>query len=155
MPIAQGDLGLLDTAVAQDLLSSTNPVKLAYTWLDGSPRVVPMWFHWNGTAIVVGTPVNAPKIRALRQNPRVALTIDGIDWPYPVLYMRGTAAIDIIEGVSPEYAASASRYFGVEQGPVWVETVRQLSPSMARITITPEWVGVLDFQTRFPSALGI
>jgi hypothetical protein len=24
---------------------------------------------------------------------------------------------------------------------------------MVRITITPEWVGLLDFQTRFPSAL--
>jgi len=26
-------------------------------------------------------------------------------------------------------------------------------PSMVKITITPEWVGLLDFQTRFPSAL--
>ena len=25
--------------------------------------------------------------------------------------------------------------------------------SMVRITVTPEWVGILDFQTRFPSAL--
>lgn len=25
--------------------------------------------------------------------------------------------------------------------------------SMVRITVTPEWVGLLDFQTRFPSAL--
>jgi len=25
--------------------------------------------------------------------------------------------------------------------------------SMVRITITPDWVGLLDFQTRFPSAL--
>jgi hypothetical protein len=28
-----------------------------------------------------------------------------------------------------------------------------MCPQMARITITPEWVGLLDFQTRFPSAL--
>jgi hypothetical protein len=26
-------------------------------------------------------------------------------------------------------------------------------PGMVRITVTPEWVGILDFQTRFPSAL--
>jgi len=25
---------------------------------------------------------------------------------------------------------------------------------MVRITVTPEWVGLLDFETRFPSALG-
>jgi hypothetical protein len=24
---------------------------------------------------------------------------------------------------------------------------------MARISVTPEWVGVLDFETRFPSAI--
>jgi hypothetical protein len=26
-------------------------------------------------------------------------------------------------------------------------------PSMVRITIKPDWIGLLDFQTRFPSAL--
>jgi hypothetical protein len=34
--------------------------------------------------------------------------------------------------------------------------VKQLGgmvPQMVRITIKPEWVGVLDFQNRFPSAL--
>jgi hypothetical protein len=30
---------------------------------------------------------------------------------------------------------------------------RNLISSVVRITITPEWVGLLDFQTRFPSAL--
>jgi hypothetical protein len=25
--------------------------------------------------------------------------------------------------------------------------------SMVRVSVTPEWVGLLDFQTRFPSAL--
>jgi hypothetical protein len=28
-----------------------------------------------------------------------------------------------------------------------------MSPEMVRIAITPEWVGLLDFKTRFPSAL--
>src|SRR4029078_147990 len=98
MTVAQGDLSLLDSPTAQELLRSRNPVKLAYTWLDGTPRVVPMWFHWNGDAVVVGTPVNAPKIRALWRDPRVALTIDSNDWPYSVLLIRGTASIDVVEG---------------------------------------------------------
>jgi hypothetical protein len=34
-----------------------------------------------------------------------------------------------------------------------MEQVRGMVSSMVRITITPEWVGLLDFQTRFPSAL--
>ena len=28
-----------------------------------------------------------------------------------------------------------------------------MSPQMARIGIRPEWVGILDFETRFPSAI--
>jgi hypothetical protein len=53
----------------------------------------------------------------------------------------------------PEYAVAAERYFGREQGQAWVEKLRSMIPGMVRITITPEWVGLLDFQTRFPSAL--
>ena len=36
---------LLDDPVAQELLHSTNLARLAYTWHDGTPRVVPIWFH--------------------------------------------------------------------------------------------------------------
>ena len=57
------------------------------------------------------------------------------------------------EDVSDEYAASARRYFGDEQGKAWVE--RLSGQPMARITVTPSWVGVLDFETRFPSALSM
>jgi hypothetical protein len=34
-----------------------------------------------------------------------------------------------------------------------MQQVRTMMPTMTKITITPEWVGVLDFQTRFPGAL--
>ena len=42
MPAQQGDLALLNHPVAQDLLHSTNPARLAYSWHDGTPRVVPI-----------------------------------------------------------------------------------------------------------------
>jgi len=34
-----------------------------------------------------------------------------------------------------------------------MQQLRTMMTSMMKITITPEWVGVLDFKTRFPSAL--
>lgn len=37
--------------------------RLAYVAIDGTPRVVPIGFHWNGTTIVVTTPTNAPKLK--------------------------------------------------------------------------------------------
>jgi len=149
----QGDVALLKDPVAQQLLQSTIPARLAYSWLDGSPRVVPIWFHWTGEHFVLGTPPKAPKLRALAKNPSVALTIDDTAWPYKELTVRGTASVEMVDGVPAEYAAAARRYFGDEQGQAWVEQVLQTLPGMARIIIRPDWVGILDFETRFASAL--
>ena len=57
----------------------------------------------------------------------------------------------MLADVSPEYERAAARVFGPEQGAAWVGTLR--GKPMARIAITPGWVGILDFETRFPSAL--
>jgi pyridoxamine 5'-phosphate oxidase-like protein len=153
MPLAQGDLGLLNDPIAQELLASTIPARLAYVWPDGTPRVVPIWFHWNGRELVMATPPKAPKLKALAKNPKVSLTIDDNQFPHKVLLIRGTSRLEPIDGIVPEYALAADRYFGHEQGQAWVKQLRGMIPSMVRIAVTPEWVGILDFQTRFPSAL--
>ena len=152
MTTAQGDLRLLLDPVAQALLASRQPAHLAYTWDDGTPRVVPIWFTWTGKEIVFGTPPKAPKLKALRQRNDVAVTIDDAGaWPYKALLVRGAAGIEVLEDVVPEYAQAADRYFGPEQGAAWL---RQLEGQpMARVSVVPTWVAVLDFETRFPSAL--
>jgi len=153
MPVKQGDLGLLQHPASQELLVSKIPARLAYVWTDGSPRVIPIWFHWNGKEIVMGTPPKAPKLKALARNPRVSLTIDDNVFPHKVLLIRGMARLEPVNGVVPEYAMAAERYFGPEQGKAWVAQMGKMISSMVRVTITPTWVGLLDFQTRFPSAL--
>jgi len=153
MPTPQGDITLLSDPIAQELLHSTIPARLAYVWHDGTPRVVPIWFHWNGEQIVLGSPLNAPKMKALSQNPKVALTIDTNTWPHQVLQIRGTATVKALDGVVPEYAAAAQRYFGEEQGRAWVQQVSGMFPQMARISVRPEWVSLIDFEKRFPSAI--
>ena len=153
MPVKQGDLALLEHPVSQQLLQSKIPARLAYVWTDGTPRVVPIWFHWNGSELVLASPPKAPKLRALASNPKVALTIDDNTFPHKVLLIRGTAKIETVKGVVPEYAQAAERYFGTQQGKGWVAQLQTMVQNMVRITITPEWVGLLDFQTRFPSAL--
>ena len=147
----QGSLELLSDPVAKALLESVNPARLAYTWMDGSPRVVPVWFHWTGNQFVLGSPPRAPKLKALTADPRVALTIDDNEWPHKVLLVRGRASVEMLDDVNPEYELAAARYFGPEQGAAWISTLR--GKPWARIAVTPGWVGILDFQTRFPSAL--
>jgi PPOX class probable F420-dependent enzyme len=153
MPVKQGSLDLLQHPASQALLQSKIPARLAYIWTDGTPRVVPIWFHWNGREFVLGTPPKAPKLKALAKNPKVALTIDDDNFPHKVLLVRGSASLQRMQGIVPEYATAAERYFGSQQGKAWVEQLRSMTQEMVRIAITPEWVGLLDFQTRFPSAL--
>jgi len=150
----QGDPTLLKEPVAEELLRSTQPVRLAYTWRDGTPRVVAMWFHWDGKQIVMATPARAPKLKALPYRPDVALVVDdGSAYPYKELTLRGRAEVQPWqgEGVVPEYALAATRYLGQEQGDAWVRQVAGMP--MFRIAVTPVWVGLIDFESRMPSAL--
>ena len=151
--VHQGDLELLQHPASQELLRSKIPARLAYVWTDGTPRVVPIWYHWNGREFVMATPPKAPKLKALAKNPKVSFTIDDNTFPHKVPLVRGTARLELVDGIVPEYATAAERYFGPEQGKAWVKQLSSMIPGMVRITIVPEWVGLLDFQTRFPSAL--
>jgi hypothetical protein len=152
-PVQQGDLSLLQLPASQELLHSKIPARLAYVWMDGTPRVIPIWFHWNGREIVMASPPKAPKLKALTKNPKVSLTIDENTFPHKVLLIRGSARLEPVSGIVPEYIAAAHRYFDPEQSAAWLNQLRTLISSQVRITITPEWVGLLDFQTRYPSAL--
>src|SRR5262245_7629732 len=150
--MATGDASALDDPVAKELLSSAIPAHLAYVWPDGTPRVVPIWFHWTGTEIVMGTPANAPKTVALSDGDPVAVAIDSHGWPYHSLVVRGVARVRRQAGVVAEYALAADRYFGTEQGQAWVAQFPDDVP-MVRIAVRPEQVCILDFETRFPSAI--
>jgi hypothetical protein len=70
-----------------------------------------------------------------------------------VLLVRGSATVQLLDDVTPEYAAAAERYFGRDQAQAWVGQLR--GQPMGRVAVRPHWVGVLDFETRFPSAMGL
>lgn len=153
MATEQGSVELLKDPIAQQLLQSRLPAHLAYNWTDGAPRVVPIWFHWTGSEIAFGTPVDAPKMRALKNGAKVAVTIDTDVMPHKVLMIRGTIRIDRVEGLAPEYVAAGKRMLGEEAGQGWLDQAGALFTDMSRIFVTPEWVGIVDFETRFPSAI--
>src|SRR4029450_8310881 len=100
---------VLSDPLAQELMQSSIPARLAYLGPDGFPRAIPIGFHWNGTQFVLCTVPHAPKVSALQANPKVAFTVDTNAFPPHVLLVRGTAAIDIVDGVPPEYLAASRR----------------------------------------------
>ncbi|MGE0571038.1 MAG: pyridoxamine 5'-phosphate oxidase family protein [Dehalococcoidia bacterium] len=134
-------------------MHSTVAAHLAFVWKDGTPRVAPIWFTWDGARIVMGSPPGSLKVRALLMNPAATLTIERAEFPYQVLTIRGRAEVTSSDEVpTPEYAACAVRYLGAERADPWVARFRQRFDHFFRIAVTPEWAGLLDLEVRLPGA---
>ena len=144
---------VLNRPLSQELLAR-DLTRLGYVATDGTPRNVPIGFTWNGAEIVMCTAKNAPKLRALRRNPAVALTIDTEVHPPKLLLIRGEAELDVVEGIPDEYLEMNGSYVMTpEQRVEWEASVRSLYDGMVRIVVTPTWAKLIDFETTLPSAV--
>ena len=135
MTTRQGDLALLDHPVAQRLLVSTSPARLAYVWTDGTPRVVPIGFYWNGTELVLGTPPDAPKTKALVDRPKSPFR--STPTPCPTTCSRSAAACAPTSSTESPLSTRPwhSRTQGEQAGRAWLDNLRQMSPQMTRVYV--------------------
>jgi hypothetical protein len=144
---------VLDKPLSREMLNR-DVARLAYIAEDGTPRVVPIAFTWNGTEVVMCTTTNAPKLASLRRNPAVSLTIDTEVHPPKILLLRGEAVLDEVEGIPEEYLRMNGSYeMTAEQRLEWEAEVRSLYDSMVRIVVTPTWAKLIDFEETLPSAV--
>jgi hypothetical protein len=144
---------ILSKPISQEMLNR-DVARLAYVAKDGTPRVVPIAFTWNGSEVVMCTTPNAPKLASLRRNPAVALTIDTEVHPPNILLLRGEAVLDEVEGIPEEYLQMNGTYgMTPEQRVEWEAEVRSLYDSMVRIVVTPTWAKLIDFHETLPSAV--
>lgn len=144
---------ILAKPYAQQLLNGPEPARVAYTGLDGAPRVVPIGFWVDGTKILMATLPKAPKVAALRANPQTALTIDQGAFPPKVLLIRGTAEVTTVDEIPDGYLVAGRKVMTGEQYDQWVDGVRSLYDEMVVITVTPTWAKLLDFETTIPKAV--
>jgi Pyridoxamine 5'-phosphate oxidase len=144
---------ILDKPISQEMLNR-DLARLAYVAHDGTPRVIPIAFTWNGTEVVMCTSTNAPKLASLRRNPAVALTIDTEVHPPKILLLRGDAVLDEVEGIPDEYLQMNGSYeMTPEQRIVWEAEVRSLYDSLVRIVVQPTWAKLIDFDETLPTAV--
>jgi type II secretory pathway component PulJ len=144
---------ILDKPISQEMLHR-DITRLAYVAGDGTPRVVPIAFTWNGAEAVMCTTTNAPKVASLRRNPAVALTIDTEVHPPKILLLRGDAVLDEVEGIPDEYLQMNGTYdMTPEQRVEWEAEVRSLYDSMVRIVVKPTWAKLIDFDETLPTAV--
>lgn len=146
-------LNVLSKPLAQEMLQTMSVARMGYIGADGYPRVIPIGFLWKNSTFIVCTASNAPKVRAIQSKPRIGLTIDRETQPPHIVLVRGTATVEILNGVPPEYLEASHKYIPREEWKGFEEQVRALYKEMARITITPEWAKLIDFETTLPSAV--
>lgn len=138
---------------AQQLLNGPEPARMAYNGLDDDPRVIPIGFWTEGLRVVMATVPNSAKVAALRHNPKVALTIDQGAFPPKALLIRGTAEVELVEGIPDGYLTAGRKVMTDDQYPAWVAGVQGLYDEMVVITITPTWAKLLDFETTLPKSV--
>jgi hypothetical protein len=77
----------------------------------------------------------------------VALTIDTGDTSATAkqVLIRGTASIEIVDGVAFEYLESSKKVVGGADFDEFRSKVEEFYDQMARISVTPEWARYYDF----------
>ncbi len=136
--------------IAQGLASSAALARLGYIDPHGFPKVMPVGFHWADGEFIICTATSASKVPALQSNARAALTIDSADQPLHVLMVRGFATVAIVSGIPDEFLASYRKLVPPTTWPAFEQGIRTTYQEMARITLLPEEVTILDFDLRTP-----
>lgn len=75
---------------------------------DGQPQPSPVWFLWQDPEVLLYSQPRTGKLRALRDNPRVALHLDGNGRGGDIVVLEGTAEVDPSAAPAdamPEYLA--------------------------------------------------
>jgi PPOX class probable F420-dependent enzyme len=92
------------------LLSRPNFAHIATLMPDGSPNVTPVWIGVRGDNIVIGTDESSLKVRNLRRDPRLALSVVDFHDPYEEVQIRGMvvefrddSGFEIMDEISRKY----------------------------------------------------
>ncbi len=118
-------------------LRETRIAKLVTLQTDGSPTVVPVWFEWDGSTAAVFTSRTSPKIRRVRTDPRVALTVEqpvGVSEAWVTI--EGTVAIEERGGI--ELARRlAGRYYTPARVAAVMPSWEKMADDWVVLRITP------------------
>jgi hypothetical protein len=103
--------------------------------------------------VVLATAPDAPKTTVLHTGANVALSIERAALAQTVRLIRGPVRTDTVDGIAPAFVAMTTRGLGEMEGQANSDRSVPLYPRMTRIVIRPAWVGLLDCETRLPSAV--
>lgn len=103
---------------------------------DGRPHLAPVWFIWDGRALLIFSRPNQRKIRNLRQNPHAILALDARGGVDPITLQGEAELLDdpAVNTTLPEYVTKYGEHIaGTGYTP---ETMAQVYSQAIRVTPT-------------------
>ncbi|MEU3335920.1 PPOX class F420-dependent oxidoreductase [Streptomyces sp. NPDC006668] len=101
------------TAPVRALLDGRNFAGVATLAPDGSPQNSVVWIKREGDTVLFSSAEHRQKVRNLRRDPRVSLSVFDLADPYTSVEIRGTAEILPDEGKRLPYELS-HKYLGID-----------------------------------------
>ena len=83
--------------------------------LNGKPHVAPVWYVWDGSRAVVMAGQDAIKVKNIRRNPAVSLSIAAAQRPYHYVIIEGLATVTR-DDLERQVRRICVRYDGPERG---------------------------------------
>lgn len=120
-----------------EFLRKPNPAVVASLRRDGRPHTVVTWYDWEDNRVLLSMDESRLRLRFLRSDPRVALTvIDDEDWGRHISLLGRVVALDEDVGLS-DIDRLAVRYTG---GPFRTRDRRRFS-AWIEVDTWHGWVG--------------
>ena len=102
---------------AQTLLKGKNFANVATTRKDGSPQVSPIWCDFDGTHIILNSEEKRAKVKNLKRDPRVSVSVFDQANPYSYVQIQGRVVEITPNGGFEGIDAMAKKYMGVDKYP--------------------------------------
>lgn len=94
------------------LLRAPSTCYLATTMPDGSPQLTQVWVDTDGTDVLINTVEGHQKLRNVRRDPRVALTLSDPARPSDYVQIRGTVHEITTDGAREHIDVLSMKYLG-------------------------------------------
>ena len=134
-------MAVLSKQEIEDYLAEPHVAQLATLQPDGRPHMAPVWYLAEERRALVMAYANAVKVRNIRRNPAVALSIATGQRPYKYVVLEGEGRItghDLLQVIE----RICVQYDGPEEGPAYAAELLSGGPMLLidiRVTRVTGW----------------
>jgi PPOX class probable F420-dependent enzyme len=99
------------------LLKGKNFANVATLRKDGSPQVSPIWVDFDGTHVILNSEEKRAKVKNLKRDPRVSISVFDQDNPYSYVQIQGRVVEITPNGGFEGIDKMAQKYMGQDKYP--------------------------------------